>query len=71
MLQYQYKPDPSKPYIIETDASDFAISYALMQQDDDGKVHPIGYDGSKLSDAELKYSVHEKELLEIKKALNK
>ena len=65
------QPDPSKPYIIETDASNFAIGYALMQKDDDGKAHPIAYDGSKLSDAELKYPVHEKELLAIKRALNK
>jgi hypothetical protein len=65
------QPDPSKPYIIETDASDFAIGYALMQKGDDDQIHPIAYEGSKLSNAELKYPVHEKELLAVKRALEK
>src|SRR5271169_1506102 len=66
-----HQPDPKKPYIIETDASDFAVGYALMQVGNDGKVHPIAYDGAKLNEAELKYPIHEKELLTIKKALHK
>ena len=65
------QPDPSKPYVIETDASDFAIGYALLQEDGNGKLHPIAYEGTKLTPAEIKYPVHEKELLAIKRALQK
>ena len=60
------QPDPLKPYVIETDASDFAIGYSLLQKGDDGLLHPIAYEGAKLSDTELKYPVHEKELLAVK-----
>jgi RNase H-like domain found in reverse transcriptase len=66
-----HQPDPAKPYTIETDASDFAIGYALMQEGDDSLMHPIAFDGRKLQGAELRYPIHEKELLAIKEALTK
>ena len=65
------QPDPMKPYTIETDASDFAIGYVLMQQGDDGLMHPVAFDGRKLRGAELRYPTHEKELLAIKEAVVK
>ena len=65
------QPDPMKPYTIETDASDFANGYSLLQEGNDNLLHPITYDGAKLSDTELKYPVHEKELLAVKRALEK
>jgi hypothetical protein len=61
--------DPQKPFVIETDASDFAIGSCLLQQADDGKLHPVAYESRKLSDAQIRYPVHEKELLAIKQAL--
>ena len=66
-----HQPDPTKPYTIETDASDFTIGYALMQPGDDGLMHPVAFDGRKLRGAELNYPTHEKELLAIKEALVK
>ncbi|KAL0400203.1 UNVERIFIED_CONTAM: Transposon Tf2-11 polyprotein [Sesamum radiatum] len=51
-------PDMSKPYVVETDASDFALGGVLMQ---DG--HPVAFENRKLKDVEQRYSVHEKELL--------
>src|SRR6266496_4722974 len=66
-----HQPDPTKPYFIETDTSDFAIGYALMQIGDDGQMHPIAYEGKKLNGATLRYLVHEKELLAIKEALKR
>ncbi|KAL2225718.1 UNVERIFIED_CONTAM: Transposon Tf2-12 polyprotein, partial [Sesamum indicum] len=53
-------PDMSKPFLVETDASDFALGGVLMQ---DG--HPIAFESRKLKDAERRYSVHEKELLAV------
>ena len=64
------QPDPSKPYTIETDASDFAVGYSLLQENE-GQMHPIAFEGRKLQGAELRYPVHEKELLAIKEALKK
>ena len=61
-------PDPSKPYVINTDASGFAIGACIMQ--DHGKgLQPIAYMSKKLLPAEKNYPVHEKELLAIIVAL--
>ncbi|KAL0357980.1 UNVERIFIED_CONTAM: Gag-Pol polyprotein [Sesamum calycinum] len=51
-------PDMSKPFMVEIDASDFALGGVLMQ---DG--HPVAFESWKLKDVERRYSVHEKELL--------
>ncbi|KAL0307107.1 UNVERIFIED_CONTAM: Transposon Tf2-11 polyprotein [Sesamum radiatum] len=53
-------PDMSKPFTVETDASDFALGGVLMQ---DG--HPVAFESRKLKDVERRYSVHEKELLAV------
>src|SRR5204863_9232326 len=65
------QPDPTKPYTIETDSSDFGNGMTLYQEYDDGKLHPVAFDGRKLHGAELRYPTHEKELLAIKDALMK
>src|SRR5204863_8164824 len=54
-----------------TDSSDFGNGMALYQEGDDGRLHPIAFDGRKLHGAELRYPTHEKELLAIKEALQK
>ena len=63
------QPDQTKPFVIETDASEWAIGMVLLQSDANGKLHPVAFDGRKLQGAELNYPVHEKELLAIKEAL--
>jgi transposase InsO family protein len=63
--------DRSKPFIIETDASEWAIGMVLLQLGEDRILHPVAFDGRKLTGAELNYPVHEKELLAIKEALRK
>ena len=66
------QPDPTKPYTIETDSSDFGNGMALYQEGEDGKLHPaVAFDGRKLHGAELRYPTHEKELMAIKDALQK
>ena len=64
-------PEPGKPFLIETDASEWAIGYVLYQLDSSNQYHPVAFDGRKLQAAELNYPVHEKELLAIKEALRK
>ncbi|XP_051156206.1 uncharacterized protein LOC127278513 [Leptopilina boulardi] len=61
ILQY---PDFSKPFIVTTDASDFAIG-AVLSQGEIGKDLPIAYASRTMGGAELRYSTTEKELLAI------
>lgn len=58
-------PDFSRKFILETDASDFALGAVLSQKFEDGKEHPIAYASRTLSDTECRYSATEKELLAI------
>ena len=57
--------DPQKPFIIEADASDFALGSILSQQGMDGKLHPVAFHSRKFDVAEINYEVHDKELLAI------
>jgi hypothetical protein len=57
--------DPSKPSVVETDASDKAIGACLSQADDKGKLRPVAYLSRKFTPAESNYEVHDKELLAI------
>ncbi|MCO5551859.1 hypothetical protein L7F22_005364 [Adiantum nelumboides] len=56
--------DLSKPFVVETDASDYAIGAALYQ---DGR--PVVFESKKLSDAEMHYPMSEKELYAVVHAL--
>ena len=62
-------PDVTKPFIIETDASDFARGAQLLQVGPDGKEHPVAFESHKFSPAEKNYPTHERELLAIKDAV--
>ena len=63
-------PQLNAPFILETDASDFAIGSVLSQkQKDDDLLHPVAYRSRKLTRAELNYQIHDKELLAIIDAL--
>ena len=57
-------PDPTKPFVVTTDASDFAIGAVLTQNQGKGE-QPVAYESRKLSPAEQNYATHEKELLAI------
>ena len=35
--------DPQKPFIMEADASDFALGIILSQQSDDEELHPMAF----------------------------
>jgi hypothetical protein len=59
------------PFIIETDASDFAIAFVLVQKDEKGHKHPIMFWSRKMIEAEQRYDTHDKELLAIVEALRK
>lgn len=61
-------PDPELPFGVRMDACDFAIGGVLFQVIA-GVERPIAFTGRKLSDAELRYPVREKELLAVIHAL--
>lgn len=61
--------DFTKPFVIETDASEGAIGCCLLQVGEDNKMHLVAYDGRKLQGPKLRYPVQEKELLAIKHAV--
>lgn len=56
--------DPNKPFVVETDASDFVVGAVLYQ---DGR--PIAFESKKLDSAQCRYSTYEKELFAVIHAL--
>ena len=61
-------PDSNKPFIVETDASNFAVG-AILSQEFDGQLHPIAFLSSSLTKSQQNYPIYDKELLAIKVAL--
>ena len=62
-------PDPSKPFILQTDASNKATGAVLKQIDDSGALHPCGFISHALTAAEQNYQIYDRELLAIIKGL--
>jgi RNase H-like domain found in reverse transcriptase len=60
--------DPEKEAVLETDASDRAIGACLTQRGDDGKIRPVAYYSRKMTEPELNYDIHDKELLAVVEA---
>jgi len=62
---------PSQSHINECACftTNFTIGSCLLQQAEDGKLHSVVYESRKLSDTQIRYAVHKKELLAIKQAL--
>ncbi|KAF8748463.1 hypothetical protein RHS01_10834 [Rhizoctonia solani] len=57
--------DPSRPYFLETDASGAALGSILSQQQEDGRLHPLGFLSESFKGAKQNYDTHNKELLAI------
>ena len=57
-------PDLMKPFVLRTDASGVGVAAVLLQENE-GKLYPLGYASKKLSLAEAKYPVIEKECLAV------
>ena len=58
-------PDPTRPFQVETDASDFAIGAILSQPNDDGTLHSVAFYYLKFTAPEINYPVYDKELAAI------
>jgi RNase H-like domain found in reverse transcriptase len=63
------RPNYNKPFVLEVDASRYAIGAILQQMDDSGKLHTVGYYSKALTDVERGYDIHDRELLALVKGL--
>ncbi|GBG61917.1 hypothetical protein CBR_g26081 [Chara braunii] len=61
-------PDPDKPFVVTTDASQYGIGSVLAQQEGP-KLRPVEYMSKKMSSQKLAKSTYEKELYAVYKAL--
>lgn len=64
-------PDFSKCFHLQTDASNISIGGTLMQMDKEGRLRPLQFISRKLTAAERKWSVKDRELLAIVWAVKK
>ncbi|KAH9270155.1 hypothetical protein BASA83_007669 [Batrachochytrium salamandrivorans] len=58
-----------KPFILETDASDYAISGVLSQYDDSNTLRPIAFYARQMNSAEQNYEIYDKELLACRRVI--
>ena len=62
-------PRADLPFSVDTDASDYQVGCALMQEHEDKTRHPVGYWSRTLNPAERNYSASERECLAVVWAL--
>ena len=62
-------PNFERPFILQTDSSDIATGSVLLQEDEQGILHPVAYQSTKLNKHQVSYSTIEKELLSIVTAI--
>ena len=58
-------PNFEKPFLVTTDASQFALGGVISQEDESGTERPVCFASRNLHKAEINYSVLEKEALAI------
>ena len=57
--QYFSMPDMTKPFILEMDASKWAIGAMLLQKQEDGQIHPCGYLSHALTQTERNWQIYD------------
>jgi hypothetical protein len=69
--QVMAHPDPHKPYILYTDACDYAIGGILCQEDENGTERPIQYISAQLTSTQRRWATVEKECWAVVYCLDK
>ena len=64
-------PDNTKPFRVETDASNFAIGAILSRPNQQNKWQPVTFNSKSLSPAKRNYEVYDKEMLAVMHAFDK
>ncbi len=62
-------PQLERPFELEVDTSNYAISATLNQRDELDRWHPVAYYSTTLSEMERNYDIYDKELLAVIKSL--
>ena len=62
--------DTTKPFILEMDASKWAIGATLLQKQEDGQIHPCGYLSHALTQTKCNWQIYDCELYAIIYALD-
>jgi len=62
-------PNPERKFYVETDASNFAMGAVLSQKDENEKLHPCAFISKAFKNAELRYTIYDRELLAVVFAL--
>jgi hypothetical protein len=57
--------DFSKPFFLESDASDYTLGAVLSQNGKNGRLHPVAFHSWKFTVVEINYEIHDKKLLTI------
>ena len=60
--------NPARPAFLETDSSDYVTGGVLLQEDNEGILHPVAFYSYKMVPVECNYEIYNKELLAIVKA---
>jgi hypothetical protein len=63
------QPQMDKQFEPKVDTSGYAVGAVLMQRQEDGKRHPVGFYSTTLNDAEWNYDIYDLELLAVVKSL--
>ena len=63
------RPDQSRPFQIEVDASKYASGAVLTQMDSNGDRHPVAYFSKTFNNTERNYEIYDRELLGVIHAL--
>jgi hypothetical protein len=64
-------PNVEKPFLVQVDASDFAVGVCISQYDELGNEHPVAYGSQKLTDSQVRWSTIEKEAYAVVWALQR
>ena len=65
-----FQIDPDQPYVLRTDASDWAIG-AVLEQEREGRMVPVGFYSRKLAGSQRNWTPREKEAYAIVAAVRK
>ena len=57
--------EPDLPLVVETDATDYALTAIISMHTPEGELHAIAFHSRTFTGANLNYDVHDKELMAI------
>jgi hypothetical protein len=62
-------PDPTRPFVVTTDASKVGLGGELSQEDAQGQLHPVAYFSRALTKRERSYPTYDREVMAMRDTL--